>query len=502
MRSPRSKNVVYEKTYYEKKKLKRTQSKVFNKKCKEQHATAKAKWRLKKKQQQPTAQTPVSQTPTTPITSMCKQEGLKRRRANTLKLKTEIEKLRATVQLLTNKNKKLKVPLTVLHQQFELETNIDIDYDTFCRHVPEHIVKPSHDGWGTCLCISCLNPQMKYEKLYHLKQKNQVVRTHLDGYPCDLSEIVKDEQKTNEFKENLMKLDKENFNVIYCEWQKKKLPNCVALVSTKVTETQTIHNFLKKFIAEIGILANHVHKIREQYRAAKQAKEEAKGNDSVATIQLDWSENYHLQQTREEKGAFYYEQHIALQTGHVWLKDGTFSFGSISDDINHMAEAAWAGIQSLLKHLVEDLEITSINIISDSPISQYRNKTMFYLMKTFAISRKIKMKWIFLESGHGKGVADAFGASLKRMFDETVNFKPDESFSNASDLVNAIKDQTAIKLYLYDKSDIENVKKSLPKLETVKGTASLHEITVSSDHGTMYGKDVSSDKDKLLKVKF
>jgi poly-gamma-glutamate capsule biosynthesis protein CapA/YwtB (metallophosphatase superfamily) len=32
------------------------------------------------------------------------------------------------------------------------------------------------------------------------------------------------------------------------------------------------------------------------------AKEEAKREDDVATIQLDWSENYNLKQAREEKG--------------------------------------------------------------------------------------------------------------------------------------------------------------------------------------------------------
>jgi hypothetical protein len=32
------------------------------------------------------------------------------------------------------------------------------------------------------------------------------------------------------------------------------------------------------------------------------SKEEAKVEDDVATIQLDWSENYHLQQARQEKG--------------------------------------------------------------------------------------------------------------------------------------------------------------------------------------------------------
>jgi hypothetical protein len=143
--------------------------------------------------------------------------------------------------------------LTVLHQQFELETKIDIDYQTFRRHVPEYIQKPDHDSWGTCLCVSCLNPQMKFEKLLSFKQRNLNVKSELEGLPCDISDIVKDLDETEEFKKKLMKLDQEHLNVTFCEWQKVKKLGCTAPVSTKVTVTKTIQEFLKKFIAEVDV---------------------------------------------------------------------------------------------------------------------------------------------------------------------------------------------------------------------------------------------------------
>ena len=37
--------------------------------------------------------------------------------------------------------------LNVLHQQFEFESNIDIDYVTFTRYVPSYIQKPKTDSW-------------------------------------------------------------------------------------------------------------------------------------------------------------------------------------------------------------------------------------------------------------------------------------------------------------------------------------------------------------------
>ncbi|CAF1135995.1 unnamed protein product [Didymodactylos carnosus] len=139
-----------------------------------------------------------------------------------------------------------------------------------------------------------------------------------------------------------------------------------------------------------------------------------------------------------------------------------------------MAEAAWTGIHSLLTDLVHEHKVTTINIISDSPMSQYRNKTIMYLMKKFASEHQVKVKWIYLESGHGKGVAGAVGAARKRMLDDAVAFDPDGSFENALDLLKATDNSTDIRLFIYNKSDIETVKKSIPKLTTVKGTASFH----------------------------
>ena len=43
--------------------------------------------------------------------------------------------------------------LSTLHQIFEYETQIDIEYVTFTRCVPSYIKKPSVESWGTCLCV-------------------------------------------------------------------------------------------------------------------------------------------------------------------------------------------------------------------------------------------------------------------------------------------------------------------------------------------------------------
>ena len=200
-------------------------------------------------------------------------------------------------------------------------------------------------------------------------------------------------------------------------------------------------------------------------------------------------------------GAYFFAQHIALLTGYVWLKSGSFSFGCISDDTNHMSEATWVSTNDLLQDLVHEKEVTIINIISDSPVSQFRNKTTIYLMKQFAMNKQVDLRWIFLEAGHGKGVADAVGAALKRNFDQAISYKPDDSFKNAMDLLDAVENSSNIKLFTYDKLDVEKLRKSIPKLVTVKGTAEFHEIIATKD-GALYAKNVSNEKEKQLKVQF
>ncbi|CAF1398352.1 unnamed protein product [Rotaria sordida] len=122
-------------------------------------------------------------------------------------------------------------------------------------------------------------------------------------------------------------------------------------------------------------------------------------------------------------------------------------------------------------------------------------------MTKYAQKEEIDIKWVYLESGHGKGVADAVGAALKRQFDEAISIDPDHAFDNAQDLMNAVQNNTDIKLYIYDKKDIQKLKDTIPALSTIKGTAKFHEVLAKKD-GTLYAKNVSNEKEKQLNVKF
>ena len=67
--------------------------------------------------------------------------------------------------------------LKILHIKYCAELE-NCDYSTFTRHVPPHVKQPHPSDWGTCLCVQCLNPSLKHERLMKLgyMQRGHVVK--------------------------------------------------------------------------------------------------------------------------------------------------------------------------------------------------------------------------------------------------------------------------------------------------------------------------------------
>ncbi|CAF1396719.1 unnamed protein product [Rotaria sordida] len=383
--------------------------------------------------------------------------------------------------------------LNILHEQFQAETGASISYSTFSNYVPIHVKKPSLSDWGTCLCSVCLNPQIKLEKLIQTRKLNDI--------DTDLCYILNDVTKTNNLITILNELKHRPENISYIEWQKEKLPNYNTPVSKKKCCTATLNDFISKFLTEINILKEHIQRIKAQFSAFKQARLDALNTTHIATVQIDWSESFVLKQAREERSAYYNTQNISINSGYVWTKFNSYGFGALSDDTCHAGEATWASIHYLLIKLVKEQNINQINLVTDSTVAQYRNKTIFYLMGQFARAYEIEFKWIYLEAGHGKGSADAMGAVIKKAMADAVAYKPDETFKDSKDLLKAIENRIDLKLHVYETKDIKKVKDTLPKLKSIKGTFELHEVSATKQ-GLIIFKKLSSDTDIALRVNF
>ncbi|CAF4958617.1 unnamed protein product, partial [Rotaria sp. Silwood1] len=193
--------------------------------------------------------------------------------------------------------------LSTIHQRFIFETGNNCHYSTFTPYIPDYVLKPSTNDWGTCLCIVCLSPQMKLEKLQRTKFLYTVLKTLLPDGVTDITDFVTDEIKTKDFLDNLVKLKDEQFNITYTEWIKKKYNKSNVPVSTKTTFTSSIVDFITKFSKEINDLVSHINRVHQQFRAAKEAGQIAMEQEDTITIHLDWSENFKLKQARQEKDA-------------------------------------------------------------------------------------------------------------------------------------------------------------------------------------------------------
>ncbi|CAF3385828.1 unnamed protein product [Rotaria sp. Silwood2] len=170
----------------------------------------------------------------------------------------------------------------------------------------------------------------------------------------------------------------------------------------------------------------------------------------VRPYNLIGMKNYTIRQAGEEKSSYYFERHVSIHSGYLWSKLEQYGFVALSDDTSHMGESCWASIQQLLNSLIEK-NIKHLTFISDSPISQYRNKTIFYLINDFALKHEVIVRWLYLEAGHGKSIPDAIGAIVKKKFDDLISLNPNESYLNAQQLYDGILNNTSLKLFIYQK---------------------------------------------------
>ena len=61
-----------------------------------------------------------------------------------------------------------------LYMQYCAEDRTACSYSLFCKYVPYNVIKPKASDWGTCLCGTCLNPELKVDKLVEMKLRSNV----------------------------------------------------------------------------------------------------------------------------------------------------------------------------------------------------------------------------------------------------------------------------------------------------------------------------------------
>ena len=233
--------------------------------------------------------------------------------------------------------------LKVLFSTFCSESTSNISYATLCRHVPSYITSPSATDWGTCFCSTCLNPQLKIEKLC------RVDKTLLFA---PLDENVEQDEDFSQLLETLKKYQfKDTTSIQFYEWT--KVPNPLSRkgvkISRKMLQLVSTKQFINKLIAKLKILKHCLYRANCQFKAFKSAREAAcDATNKTVTVHLDLSENAKLTQAKEEKSAYYHKDSISLHPMYIWTNKEKFSATSISGNKSHKAAAVSASLEPVL----------------------------------------------------------------------------------------------------------------------------------------------------------
>ena len=128
---------------------------------------------------------------------------------------------------------------------------------------------------------------------------------------------------------------------------------------------------------------------------------------------------------------------------------------------------------------------SSVNVLhffSDGPTNQYREKGNLYLFTSAIANRGLLFgTWNFHDAGHGKGIPDAVGATVKRMVDRLVSMGTD--IPTAYTLyTNMIKTNTAVHVYFITEKNIQSAIEGHSGiiLKPIVGSMRIHQLLTKS----------------------
>ena len=308
--------------------------------------------------------------------------------------------------------------LSNLHGKFLGEyPNHQISLSTFARLRPPYCILANFTNRNSCLCTKHQNVALK---LKMLKQK-RVVETQ---NPDALIRSCTEEQLEDKFK--LISEQTVRFEV----WKK-----CTVQFQTKTGETRSVRKmklvneeverelFISNFRKELAEFREHFYRIKTQYQGQRELKENLKKGHIA--IHMDFSEDYRCRSQEEVQSAYWNSIAVSLHPVVVYYRIGDTlkvkSYVFISNETRHDAKFVYALLKILnpeLKALIPDL--SHCHYFTDSPTSQYRNKSIFKIISSHEEYFGSDATWNYSEAGHGKGPCDPIGGTAKRQADQAV----------------------------------------------------------------------------------
>ncbi|VEN64132.1 unnamed protein product, partial [Callosobruchus maculatus] len=382
-----------------------------------------------------------------------------------------------------------------LHEKFVSVTASNISYALFCRLRPFWIVPASLKNHDTCACLVHENIDLKLNALKCAKILPPVDSHQklLETLCCDRYNETCLERTCDACCVKALRYSEfNNASTILCkQWTNKR----EVITDNKTNMQRFITKYRKETIQitprdlilelehDLKTFFRHVFNMVHQYNSIRQMKESLTEMDAI--IHMDFSENYSTKYNKEIQ-AFHFggsRTQISLHTVVLYLKGATSSHCTISSNLSHGAGSIWAHLKPVLATLPSTVE--NIHFLSDGPVSQYRNKSMFYVLgcKLEKMYPNVsRYSWNYHEAGHGKGAPDGVGATCKRTADEVIARGGD--IANLEQFAAVVRERCpSIYVSVIDEQEIEKmnamINEDSSKLVAFKGTLSVYQVTGS-----------------------
>ncbi|XP_043285777.1 uncharacterized protein [Venturia canescens] len=277
-----------------------------------------------------------------------------------------------------------------LHKEFLKLGNVIISYSMFARLTPFWIVSPKVTDRDTCMCTVHSNIQLLVTALNRSKiLKVSSYQNLLNSICCDRHRESCVERTCEICSGKSIPFHEEFDDMLlipYKQWtsSKEKFID-LRTKKEKIVVKQKQKGFeicarelVTKLENDLGKILNHERNILHQYQCIKMKKESL--TEKEVMIHMDFSENY-CTKYGEEIQSFHFggsRTQLSLHTVVVYLKGSTKSYCTVSSNLFHNVPAIWAHLKPVLQQLPADIE--NIHFLSDGPVTQYRNKLMFYIL--------------------------------------------------------------------------------------------------------------------------
>ncbi|XP_078659979.1 LOW QUALITY PROTEIN: uncharacterized protein LOC144904722 [Branchiostoma floridae x Branchiostoma belcheri] len=361
--------------------------------------------------------------------------------------------------------------LSDLREKFEAETGLKISLSQFAKMRPLNVKLACFLSRNSCLCTRHQNFALK---LKALKQNNCVTSTSPDNFV----HAFPDAEKVDAV---LAKLPQGGM-VKYEEWKRVEVEGKKMKIVTSEVETSA---FCAKFKEEVPQFRQHVVRANEQYSQLKTLKENL--DQYNVAIQMDFAENYKIKNNEEIQSAYWNCDMVTLHPIVVYFKNenGELQHEStciVSDEMGHNSATVFAILKRVVPEVKEKHpDVKFLHYWTDSPSSQYRNKTIFSILSDHESLFGLPACWNYFEAGHGKGPCDGVGGTAKRMADEAVN-RQATTIQDAKEFYTwaANQERSSIKYMFISKDECKESQTYLTEkygsVKAIPGTMSFHAV--------------------------